>query len=310
MFKGLVHESVHLEVLVDSEMIYAGALKSREIFRCQSILNDANELMFVVRFTPGGAVIGFAFMRLGWIFPEMESYSEWTRGIELEPVGSLHACLRLDRQAHKAMSFIKPIASTLASADQIGRQVVLKKKIRVVMGHRLQAHRFYRPVKCARCNEFVLNGSGLQCSNCKYLCHKKCHDMIHARCSAARPEDVSEGGEAMMDEQLRFNIPHAFKQTRVMIPSWCMHCGMMVPFGRRNAALRCEECGMVTHLECSKFLPAHCGLSLELAASLMSTASVPSSPIKTKALGGSGGSINDYDILSVLGRGNFGKVRE
>ena len=130
--------------------------------------------------------------------------------MELEPIGSLHVCLRLDRQAHKMMSFIKPIASTLASADHIGRQVVLKKKIRVVMGHRLQGHRFYRPVKCARCNEFVLNGSGLQCSNCKYLCHKKCHELIHSRCNAARPEDLWREN-ARLDEQLKFNIPHALQ---------------------------------------------------------------------------------------------------
>lgn len=307
MFKGLVHESVTLEVLIDGERMHLGALKSHEIFRCQSVLTDANELMLLVRFTPGGSIISFAFMRLGWILPEMESFSEWTHGIELEPIGSMHVCLRLDRQAHKMMSFIKPIASTLASADHIGRQVVLKKKIRIVMGHRLQAHRFYRPVKCARCSEFVLNGCGLQCSNCKYLCHKRCHESIHSRCNAARPEDVFEG-DSKTEERVKFNIPHAFKQVTVVIPSWCMHCGLMVPFGRRKAALRCEECNLVTHMECSRFTPAHCGLTLELVDSLMSVSSAPPSPIKAKTLCGLSGSIDDYDILSVLGRGNFGKV--
>ena len=307
-FKGLVHESVILEVLVDGERIHLGSLKAHEIFRCQSVLADANELMFLVRFTPGGSIISFAFVRLEWIFPEMDSFSEWTHGMELEPIGSVHVCLRLDRQAHKTMSFVKPIASTLATADHIGRQVVLKKKIRVIMGHRLQAHRFYRPVRCARCSEFVLNGCGLQCSNCKYLCHKKCHELIHSRCNAARPEDDSEG-DTRTDEQLKFNIPHAFKQATVVIPSWCMHCGLMVPFGRRKAALRCEECNSVTHTECSRFLPTHCGLTLELAENLMSTSSIPPSPIKAKAMCKLSVSINDYDLLSVLGRGNFGKVK-
>ena len=41
--------------------------------RCSGVkcdLSDANELMFIVRFSPGGSIISFAFMRLGWIFPE------------------------------------------------------------------------------------------------------------------------------------------------------------------------------------------------------------------------------------------------
>ena len=35
MFKGLVHESVILEVLIDSERIHAWDIKAHEMFRCQ-----------------------------------------------------------------------------------------------------------------------------------------------------------------------------------------------------------------------------------------------------------------------------------
>lgn len=185
-------DGAFVEILVDGESVQTSVLHANDIFQCQHPIANASELMVTLRAHKGDPILAVAFFRLDWVFPGLEIVTEWSQGIEFEPIGSAHVYAKLNRQVGKSFSFIKPIASVLSSADHIGRQVVIRRKVHLVLGHRFEGCRFYRPIRCARCSEFILNGSAYQCQNCRYLCHKKCHDSVYYKCPAAREEDQAE----------------------------------------------------------------------------------------------------------------------
>ena len=49
-------------------------------------------------------------------------------------------------------------------------------------GHKFIAHQFYQIMKCAYCGEFLLKGSGYQCDDCRYTCHKECFPKVVTKC--------------------------------------------------------------------------------------------------------------------------------
>ena len=49
-------------------------------------------------------------------------------------------------------------------------------------GHKFIAQQFYQIMKCAYCGEFLLKGSGYQCDDCRYTCHKECFPKVVTKC--------------------------------------------------------------------------------------------------------------------------------
>lgn len=78
----------------------------------------------------------------------------------------------------------------------LGRQGAVRKRkddIHEMNGHKFIAHQFYQIMKCAYCAEFLLKGSGYQCDDCRYLCHKECFPKVVTKCiSKSNAETVSE----------------------------------------------------------------------------------------------------------------------
>ncbi|KAH9472555.1 hypothetical protein Pst134EA_003164 [Puccinia striiformis f. sp. tritici] len=71
------------------------------------------------------------------------------------------------------------------------------------------------------------------------------------------------------EKMLNYRIPHRFEPMTTITPSWCCHCGMMIPLGRRQLARRCTECPITAHADCTHLVPDFCGMSMEKANRLL-----------------------------------------
>ena len=72
-----------------------------------------------------------------------------------------------------------------AGPGGLGRQGAVRKRREEVQeqnGHKFVLRQFYTLAICAFCREFLLNGIGMQCEDCKYLCHKKCLNHVVTKC--------------------------------------------------------------------------------------------------------------------------------
>ncbi|KAI8455917.1 AGC/PKC protein kinase [Phakopsora pachyrhizi] len=149
----------------------------------------------------------------------------------------------------------------------LGRQGAVRKKKEEVHeqnGHQFVAQQFYQIVRCALCGELLYNASGMQCEDCRYLCHKRCFTKVVTKCISK--SKVDDGEEEKM---LNHRIPHRFEPMTTLTPSWCCHCGMMLPLGRRQQARRCTECSTTAHADCTHLVPDFCGMSMETANRLL-----------------------------------------
>ncbi|EGG07050.1 uncharacterized protein MELLADRAFT_85936 [Melampsora larici-populina 98AG31] len=149
----------------------------------------------------------------------------------------------------------------------LGRQGAVRKKKEEVHeqnGHQFIAQQFYQIVRCALCGELLYNASGMQCSDCKYLCHKRCFTKVVTKCISKSNADADEDEEKMLNHR----IPHRFEPMTTITPAWCCHCGMLLPLGRKNAR-RCTECSMTSHADCAHLVPDFCGMSMETANRLL-----------------------------------------
>jgi classical protein kinase C len=135
-------------------------------------------------------------------------------------------------------------------------------------GHKFEAKQFYQVMKCATCAEYLLSGAGYQCVQCKYTCHKRCHEKVVAKCitksTSERDEDENGAAAAIM----KHNIPHRFEKTTLLSGVWCSHCGYLLPFITKPV-MRCSECPVTCHEGCMPLIPNLCGMSTEVAFSMM-----------------------------------------
>ena len=100
-------------------------------------------------------------------------------------------------------------------------------------GHKFIIQQFYNIMRCALCGDFLKYAAGMQCSDCKYTCHKKCYSKVVTKCISKSNNDMA--GE---EEKLNHRIPHRFEAFSNMGANWCCHCGYVLPLGRKN----CRKC--------------------------------------------------------------------
>jgi hypothetical protein len=236
----------------------------------------------------------------------------------LEPIGQLELKLGFVRNDN----INKP---STTEYSKLGRQgAVLKKKDTSIThnGHNFIIKQYYHMMSCALCNEFLMRGSGFVCELCGYFCHKKCGPQVVFKC-------VSKPAKEVDSEAINHNIAHKFDIVTNLSPNWCCHCGKMLPLGMKSIK-KCKSCNIMSHNECFHLVPDLCGLSMKEANSilheirlvknknrankLLDPAMVKSSINEiTKGLNnlsasGQARSIEDYSLVTVLGRGSFGKV--
>jgi len=210
----------------------------------------------------------------------------------------------------------------------IQRRKAAHKLILNKQGHKLVSTESYNIFyKCAACGGFILNG-GLQCVECRYVCHNKCAPMIIAKCITKGTNDHNEDKDSVNIFISNYNIPHKFKSSTNLTNGWCCHCGLMLPIGK-NQISKCTECGKCCHHECKILIPNLCGMSNEMAKSFMSaiekseqekrlnkvealrkhhTILVASTSVKAPKKTIKPPTLEDFHFITVLGRGSFGKV--
>jgi hypothetical protein len=236
-----------------------------------------------------------------------ESVEGW---FSVEPVGQIQ--LRVDFQKYSGPA---------RRSSKLGRQGAVRKHKEPAVehnGHSFVAKQFYSIMTCALCGEFLMGGTGYQCDDCRYFCHKKCGPQVLFKC-------ISKSHSEADAEKINHRIPHRFEMTSNFSANWCYHCGQMLPLGKK-ACNKCTECEVTAHTNCSHLVPNLCGLSMSQANQMLLAIrqakqakkakhdSVP--PIKSKSKMDQEVAlpdvkrtkIEDFDFLAVLGRGNFGKV--
>lgn len=76
----------------------------------------------------------------------------------------------------------------------LGRQGAVRKRkdeVHEMNGHKFVRRQFYQIIMCAFCGEFLLDGVGYQCEDCRYTCHKKCYEKVVTKCISKSNTGVS-----------------------------------------------------------------------------------------------------------------------
>ncbi|KAJ5527237.1 AGC-kinase C-terminal [Penicillium frequentans] len=176
----------------------------------------------------------------------------------LEPFGSIHL----------SMSFAKQLKDRRPFDIGLNRQGAVRQKkddVHEKQGHKFVTQQFYNIMRCALCGEFLKYAAGMQCSDCKYTCHKKCYPKVVTKCISKANYETDPD-----EEKINHRIPHRFEGFSNISANWCCHCGYLLPFGRKNAK-RCNECGLTSHAHCTHLVPDFCGMSMEAANQILET---------------------------------------
>ncbi|KAF2869785.1 kinase C-like protein [Massariosphaeria phaeospora] len=170
----------------------------------------------------------------------------------LEPVGRIHLTMAFVKQARNKQPF----------DAGLGRKGAIRQRKEDVIeqyGHKFVQQQFYNIMRCALCGDFLKYAAGMQCSDCKYTCHKKCYPKVVTKCI------TQSNAETDPDEaKINHRIPHRFENFSNVGANWCCHCGYILPLGRKQSK-KCTECGLTCHAACVHFVPDFCGMSMEVA---------------------------------------------
>ncbi|KAI7270665.1 Protein kinase [Hortaea werneckii] len=170
----------------------------------------------------------------------------------LEPVGRINLTL----------SFVKQTKDRRPFDVGLNRKGAVRQKKEDVIeqyGHKFAVQNFYNIMRCAYCGDFLKYTAGMQCTDCKYTCHKNCYQKVVTKCISKSNAETDPD-----EEKINHRIPHRFEQFSNMGANWCCHCGYMLPLGRRQSR-KCSECKLTCHANCVHFVPDFCGMSMESA---------------------------------------------
>ncbi|KAJ5893517.1 C2 calcium/lipid-binding domain CaLB [Penicillium taxi] len=176
----------------------------------------------------------------------------------LEPFGRIHL----------SMSFAKQLKDRRPFDIGLNRQGAVRQKKEEVhekQGHKFVTQQFYNIMRCALCGEFLKYAAGMQCSDCKYTCHRKCYPKVVTKCISKANYETDPD-----EEKINHRIPHRFDTFSNLSANWCCHCGYLLPFGRKSAK-RCTECALTCHAQCTHLVPDFCGMSMEAANQILET---------------------------------------
>ncbi|KAI5813327.1 protein kinase C [Pyronema omphalodes] len=180
----------------------------------------------------------------------------------LEPVGQIHLSLNFAKYNRGKQ------APAIGGLGRQGAVRAKKEEVHEMYGHKFIQQQFYNIMRCALCGELLKYSAGMQCSDCKYTCHKKCYPKVVTKCISKSNSDTDPE-----EEKLNHRIPHRFEGTTNLGANWCCHCGYMLPVGKKNAR-KCtgklsHECALTCHTQCMHLVPDFCGMSMEAANTIL-----------------------------------------
>lgn len=209
---------------------------------------------------------------------------------DMEPSGQLRLRLHFQRFSRE-----EKLVENKKRVERTRR--VEKRKIIEFFGHCLTLKRFYQILKCAVCMDMIIGRSCLRCEACMYTCHIRCKEKSFAKCISTSTAEAEKEGLL-----ISYRIPHRFSDSMIGIPTFCSHCGHILPTGRRfkkcsgNFIFKHEirlifsliwllECQRCYHDQCTLFVSPQCGLTGEMAGKIQ--AAHKKSPTSSKKLYGS-----------------------
>uniref|UniRef100_A0A8C5MIH1 Protein kinase C n=1 Tax=Leptobrachium leishanense TaxID=445787 RepID=A0A8C5MIH1_9ANUR len=144
------------------------------------------------------------------------------------------------------------------------RGAIKQAKIHYVKHHEFTATFFPQPTFCSVCHEFVwgLNKQGYQCRQCNVSIHKKCIDIVIAKCTGSA---VNSSDTVLHKERFKIDMPHRFKVYNYKSPTFCEHCGTLL-WGFAKQGLKCAECGVNVHHKCQDKVANLCGINQKMMA--------------------------------------------
>ena len=179
----------------------------------------------------------------------------------LEPAG----------QVQLQLNFIKTNKDRRPVDLGLGRKGAVrqrKEEVHEMYGHKFVQHQFYNIMRCALCGDFLKYSAGMQCEDCKYLCHTKCYSSVVTKCISKSNAETDPD-----EEKINHRIPHRFQPYSNMTANWCCHCGYILPFGKKNCR-KCSECGLTAHAHCVHLVPDFCGMSMATANQILTSIKV------------------------------------
>ncbi|KAI5185522.1 hypothetical protein NEHOM01_0881 [Nematocida homosporus] len=99
----------------------------------------------------------------------------------------------------------------------------------------------------------------------------------------------------------KYSIEHSLNKTKILGMSWCSHCGERLSI--LALGLMCSACEHVYHIECRPMIFCSCGITDELRTELVAYHPAPKKKEDT-----SGITLDEFEMVSLIGRGTFGKV--
>lgn len=199
--------------------------------------------------------------------------------VDLHPSGKVHMAVQFfleDSDAVASKSSVSKPTVKITLEDGVTtlnrrRGAFKQPKVHCIKNHEFTATFFGQPTFCSVCREFLwgLNKQGYKCRQCNAAIHKKCIEIIIARCTgtAANSRDT-----VFQKERFKIDMPHRFKCYNYKSPTFCDHCGSLL-WGLYKQGLKCEDCGMNVHSYCQKKVANLCGINQKLLAEALSQVS-------------------------------------
>ncbi|KAJ1919306.1 Serine/threonine kinase [Mycoemilia scoparia] len=178
-------------------------------------------------------------------------------GWDVEPSGQLELWLNFTKDNTRRRQ-----------PSRLGRKAAVRKRkgqCTEMLCHHFYPIHTYSIMKCAVCEEHLVNSIGFQCEDCQMFIHDRCASKVVTRCLLGESD---AGGSIPEDatDILKHRIPHRFEVSTSYGANWCSHCGSMLAIGRKIK--KCSDCSIVCHQDCARFIPNFCGMKLMMAAQL------------------------------------------
>lgn len=219
-------------------------------------LHNAKSLEILV-FDKQERLVGFCGFQVSWLKDFIETTFDRTLKdrLHLIPSGSIELDIILNRNAIIA-------TGEDSSEGKIKRQPVIRYKTIERLGHLFvpsSRQGLARILKCAHCEDHIYGRNGVKCSSkqsqtiiiqsfiylsitmafvgCRFASHKSCIADVFIRC-IAHPN--FERWEIMTKSLMNHAHPHHFKTWSLKTPSFCDHCGKIIPVG--TSSTDCLKC--------------------------------------------------------------------
>lgn len=183
---------------------------------------------------------------------------------------------------------------------KIPNRDAVRYKVTNVCGHQFLAVSLKEPTCCSQCQDLIWF-TGQSCKLCKLVCHSRCLHQITYSCSNA------EGCEGRFAHGF-----HKFKDHYFLTPTFCNHCGTLLTGIIEKQGLECDPnldgCGMNVHRDCKMLVCRPCHRNSASTGDLVKFDVHQQSSDVSDSCSLSRVSIQDFDLIGLIGQGSFSKV--